>query len=356
MLQSIQELSISQGHGGWYNDHTYDTKKFATGVYGGTSWLGQIIGIADYKNNPNHRPVVVKIESGTSNDLFVGFNMASGINRDTADARNQVTITQAGNNGLGYSQSWLKAKLSEGETYTVSKWRNGIDLTIQVEEINLSSDPAYANVLMTFGDQNMNPPTKQPSKEPTKLPSLSPIESGSDDSKCGNGICEMTEGSEVCPADCAGKELVTTFDFNLGSSGNMFSIEALRDVSITSLVINAMSKGQGEVKVYTRKGSYTGYELKSQGWEPIYSNQAVVHKKRGQLTELGYFAKPVSIKNGSIQSFFVHSSKSLVYTTGTQEGIPYVSDDSIVIFEGIGTTDEFVGKTHSPRVWGGIVR
>jgi len=349
-----KNYQLSQGHGGWYNDHTYDTKRFATGVYGGTSWLGQIIGIADYKNNPNHRPVVVKIESGTSTDLFVGFNRASGINKDTADARNQVTITQAGNNGLGYSQSWLKAKLSESKTYTVPNWRNGIDLTVHVTEINLSAEPSYANVFMTYGDQNMDPPTKQPSKEP-KVPSLSPIDSGPD-SECGNGICEMTEDSSSCPADCAGKELVTTFDFNLGSKGNMFSVEALRDVSISSLVINAMSKGRGEVKVYTRKGGYTDHELSSQSWELIYSNQAVVHKKRGQPTEIGDFAKPVLIKSGSIQSFFVHSSKSLVYTAGTQEGVPFASDDSIVLYEGIGTTNEFDGTTYSPRVWGGIVR
>ena len=288
--------------------------------------------------------------------MFVGFNKASGINKDTADARNQVTITQAGNDGLGYSQSWLKAKLSEGEKYMIPSWRNGIDLTIHVEEINLSANPSYASVLMIFGDSNMDPPTKQPSKEPTMVPSKSPINSGSDDSECGDGICEMMEDSESCPDDCSGKELVTTFDFNLGSSGNMFSVEALRDVSISSLVINAMSKGKGEVKVYTRKGSYTGHELNSQGWELIYSNNAVVHKKGGQPTELGDFSIPVTMKSGSIKSFFVHSSKSLVYTAGTREGDPYVSDDSIVIFEGIGTTDEFDGNTYLPRVWSGIVR
>ena len=173
---------------------------------------------------------------------------------------------------------------------------------------------------------------------------------------CGDDMCDMTEDSQSCPDDCSGKEILTTFDFNLGSSGNMFSVEALRDVSVTSLVINAMSKGRGEVKVYTRNGSYTGHESSEQGWNLIYSNQAVVHKKRGQPTELGDFSKPVMIKSGDIQSFFVHSSNSLVYTAGTKEGDTYVSDDSIVIYEGIGTTGIFSGVTYSPRVWGGIIR
>jgi len=173
---------------------------------------------------------------------------------------------------------------------------------------------------------------------------------------CGDNVCEMTEDSQSCPDDCSGKEISTTFDFNLGSSGNMFSVRALRDVSVTSLVINAMSKGRGEVKVYTRSGSYTDHVLSSQGWELIYSNQGVVHKKRGQATELGDFLTPVLIKSGSIQSFFVHSSNSLVYTVGTNEGDTYTSDDSVVIYEGIGTTGIFSGATNSPRVWGGIIR
>ena len=173
---------------------------------------------------------------------------------------------------------------------------------------------------------------------------------------CGDNMCEMTEDSQSCPDDCSGKEISTTFDFNLGSSGNMFSVRALRDVSVTSLVINAMSKGRGEVKVYTRSGSYTDHVLSSQGWKLIYSNQALVHEKRGQPTELGDFSKPVLIKSGAIQSFFVHTSKSLVYTAGTKEGDTYISDDSILVFEGIGTTGIFSGATYSPRIWGGTIR
>ena len=65
-----KNFQISQGHGGWYNN-SYDTKTWNTGVNGGTSWSGKIIGIADYSNNPNSSPVVVKIESGQSTDLLL---------------------------------------------------------------------------------------------------------------------------------------------------------------------------------------------------------------------------------------------------------------------------------------------
>lgn len=166
----------------------------------------------------------------------------------------------------------------------------------------------------------------------------------------------MEEGAESCPVDCAGKELQTTFEFSLGSSGNMFSIEALRDITVSSLVVNAMSRGEGTVKVYTRNGSYSGYERSSEGWELIYDNPAVVHNRRGQWTELGDFDSAVSIASGATHSFFVISSRGLVYESGSQESAEFVSDESVSILVGVGTTDEFAGTIHTPRVFGGIVR
>ena len=166
----------------------------------------------------------------------------------------------------------------------------------------------------------------------------------------------MNEDTSSCPADCAGKELETTFEFTLGSSGNMFEVEALRDISISSFVINAMSRGTGAVEVYARNGSYSGHEESSVGWELIYDNPAVAHNRRGQPTELGDLGNVVSIAEGFSKSFFVASSKSLVYQLGTEEGAPFVSDESLVIYEGVGTYSVFTGAPHSPRVFGGIIR
>ena len=155
---------------GWYNDH-----RFATGVNGGTSWSGTIISISEYKNNPNSRPVVVKVESGQSTDLFVGFNRATGVNKDTADAQDQVTVTQAGSDGIGYSQSYLMAKLSQGQSFVVPNWRRtGFDLTIHVKTIDLKASPAYADIIMTFGDPRDPPTTKNPTRQPSKMPTLKP--------------------------------------------------------------------------------------------------------------------------------------------------------------------------------------
>ena len=359
-----KNFQISQGHGGWYNN-SYDTKTWNTGVNGGTSWSGKIIGIADYTNNPNLRPVVVKIESGQSTDLFVGFNRAAGINKDVPEARNKVTVVQAGNNGIGYSQSYLKAKLSQGESYTVQNWRgSGLDMTILVKSITtnlFNGEPGYADILMTFGDPTgkptTNPTTQVPTSSPTKLPTSRPSNNGSPTStSCGNSICDSDEDSSTCPTDCLGRQIETTFDYNLGSGGNMFTVEAKRDILIESLAINSNSRGEGEVKVYTRREGYAGHISSSQGWQLIYNNPAVTHGRRGETTELGDFEEGISIPRGTSQSFFVTSTRGLVYKSGDKESSPFTSDESLTILQGIGTDSTFSDTVYSPRVWGGIMR
>ena len=169
-------------------------------------------------------------------------------------------------------------------------------------------------------------------------------------------ICESKEDSTSCPADCAGKELETTFDFTLGSTGVLFSLKALRDVSVSSFAVNAMSRGEGEVKVYTRSGGYSGHEQSSEGWELVYNNASVTHNRRGKPTELGDFDKAVLVTAGATQSFLIISSKGLVYKAGTEQGAEFVSDEAMIVYEGAGITSEFEGSIYSPRVFGGIVR
>ena len=160
-------------------------------------------------------------------------------------------------------------------------------------------------------------------------------------------MCDSDEDSDTCPGDCEDKELETTFEYNLGSGGSMFTVEAKRNIVVSSFAINSSSRGEGAVKVYTRTGSYNGHEKSSEGWELIYDN-AVMHAPRGQPTELGEFQKKVMIPEGVSQSFFVSSSQNLVYKSGTQEGKAFASDESLSILEGIGTDVTFTGKVYLP--------
>jgi len=111
-----------------------------------------IVGIADFVNNPDNRPVVIKVETGTATDQFIAFNRALGVNRENDEADDEVTIVETGNNGEGYSQSYLKAHLVQGESYEYLNWASsGQSLFVQVNEINISADPGYAVLSICLG-------------------------------------------------------------------------------------------------------------------------------------------------------------------------------------------------------------
>jgi hypothetical protein len=138
----------------WYTADT-DIAYFNSGTAGGTSWSGRLIGVADYGNNPNKYPIMVKIEVGGASDYFVSFNRARGINSEVQQAHDQVVIYQVDSgDGKTYSKSMMKAALRGGRQATIENWRkSGKDLTIKVIKINTSSSPGYAEISILFGPQ-----------------------------------------------------------------------------------------------------------------------------------------------------------------------------------------------------------
>ena len=354
----------------WYDDNNFDVRVWNSGVTGETSWSGRIVGIADYEHpNRNEHPVVVKLESGTPRDLFLGFNRASGINRQVVDGRDKVVVYEALSDGLSYSQSHIKSILSNGQECTISNWRDsGLDLEIKVTNIS-NTDPAFAEVLVNFGNPKPTPP---PSLPPTRVPSPLPISVPTkgfwnDETsrptgdgfwnvgKCGNAVCDNDETATSCAVDCTENRLETTFDFDLGSGGAMFTILAQRNIEVNALSINSMSHGDGTVTVYSRPGGYEGHTDSDEGWTLVLDKSGIYHQRRGSKTEIGAFDQSITVPAGTNQSFFVSSTRGLVYKAGSVEGGVFSRNDALSILEGIGTDETFSGTLYSPRVWSGSV-
>lgn len=98
-----------------------------------------LVGIANYQSAGQHN-VVIKLETNAANDLFVGFNRATGINSQNDEADNEVTVVQVNNgNGVSYSQSFLLATLKQGESYTFAG--TSPVTTIQALNIDLTTNP-----------------------------------------------------------------------------------------------------------------------------------------------------------------------------------------------------------------------
>ena len=152
----------------------------------GVGWSHQevnMVGIADYMNSG--LPVVLKLETDTTNDYFVGFNRATGVNSQNDEADNEVTVVQTGKNGEGYSQSYLKATLTQGQRYTIPNFgESGKTLTITAAAVDIGTSPGIATVCISFDvDDNGNAlcgtraPTTSPTTSPpttSSAPSLSP--------------------------------------------------------------------------------------------------------------------------------------------------------------------------------------
>lgn len=313
---AAKNYQIAKAGNGWYTDRDTDIQEWDSGIIGGTYWSGQLVGIAEYGIDPRDRPVVLKLETGTDTDLYIGFNRATGANKDNDEADDELTVTEMGANGLTYSQSYLKATLRSGEVYTRSNWRDsGIDLVVRVNEINIAVVPGYADIVVEFGDYSSGSPTSRPTSSPTP--------------RCGNNVCDAEETVDSCPVDCIDRELTSRYTYDSGSSGNMFTVEAKRDLTVTSLDMSSNKMGVGTVRVYTRLGSYEGHESSADGWELIHDRTDVQQNGRGNATPLGDFEAGVEIREGEKRSFYVHAEDGVVYMRGSTVGSINATDESL---------------------------
>ena len=153
----------------WYTDDA-GSKKLLNPTGGSASFSPTtltMVGIAEYaqRTDTENQPVTVKLETGTTEDYFIGFNRATGANAQNDEADNEVTITTSGNNGVGYSQSFLKAHLIKGESYTITNFAgSGQNLVITADDINIGTVPGVATICVAYEGQSCVPvdPTNQP--------------------------------------------------------------------------------------------------------------------------------------------------------------------------------------------------
>jgi hypothetical protein len=151
---------------GWYSDKAVTLDKTNE-----PSYVGILGGIADY--SVSDHTVLVKLDTGSSTNYYVTYNWRSGINSGTQEAGNQVTVVKQGDDGTGYGESQLVAKLGAGKTYTIRKFDGSRETaTVTVDSIE-PIDQAYAVVSICIGGC----PTEQLSQSPTKSASPTPLPS-----------------------------------------------------------------------------------------------------------------------------------------------------------------------------------
>ncbi len=143
----------------WYGDRKVLIKPPLTDTNGSFIYNIDMIGVSDYSNNPMELPVVAKLETGTANDYFIGFNRATGANSQNDEADNEVVIVKSGANGEAYSQSYLMAHLIQHESFTIDNFGDSTQaVIITAKKIDFSVDPAIASIVISSDEPPPPPP------------------------------------------------------------------------------------------------------------------------------------------------------------------------------------------------------
>jgi hypothetical protein len=127
---------------GWYNPRNY-IYNVANGM-----WNGRLIGQVDYMNeNDSTSKVVLKLNTASTTDWYVMFNR---IKSGTADmGSNKVVIIKGETEFDSSSKSFYFAELNSGESAKLPYEYDYLEL--KVNHINLSTNPAYADITIKTG-------------------------------------------------------------------------------------------------------------------------------------------------------------------------------------------------------------
>jgi hypothetical protein len=126
---------------GWYKSRRKNVNLITQGGFSGT-----LIGIDDYEhpNASTDAKVLIKLDAGKK-DYFIGFNRKKGMNSETKEGADTVTITQA--KGRGRSISKLLGQQGANTQYNVSNYKSSLqDAIIQIGAIEMGADPPYAEI------------------------------------------------------------------------------------------------------------------------------------------------------------------------------------------------------------------
>lgn len=162
-----------------------------------------MIGINDYSISTSAYTLVVEIKTPDPNTQshFVMFNKVEGINLNTGEAQNQVTVVK----GAASTESWLEKKIAPGGSHSFPDFYNGRALEITVGTEAQDGDINYIPVTIA---QEVIPCTADADCRSnlfvcnTASCVSSVCEFSLETNCCGNGSCESNEFCSTCSLDC----------------------------------------------------------------------------------------------------------------------------------------------------------
>jgi hypothetical protein len=171
---------------------------------------------------------------------------------------------------------------------------------------------------------------------------------------CAAGSCR---DSTCQPSGAPRPALLTSpIGANNADEGNMFDVAAAQTITITSFEGNLGVSGNTDYEIWTRPGTYVGFEGSSNGWTKLGAAR-FAGAGADTFTKIPIPVN-VTIQAGARQAFYLtNQGTNNRYHNGSQVGAAAVSNAELTIYEGAGVnygTNGFAG-TNTPRVWEGKI-
>lgn len=116
-----------------------------------------------------------------------------------------------------------------------------------------------------------------------------------------------------CASDCTTQDLTLSSGTDT-SKAVMFTATSMKDLSFASMGIVGKKTTKSLVQIFTRAGSYNGFEGNSAGWELCFNN--LVQLQKGVQTYIDLTCSTYT-PSGSSRSFHVYSKNGMNIAKGT---------------------------------------
>jgi hypothetical protein len=159
--EDFGKVCFNGGHSwvmGWYSEYNIEVDPLVK------SFDGKLAGVGKYPGIGDDEFVVLKLTASSAGNYYIMFNHKIGVNADTEEGGNTVTVVTIGESTF----TSLKAKLGAGNKYAIPNFEGKAEtVTIEVVSID-SSSSGFAHVRVYKG-ASPSPPTTtadEPADEP----------------------------------------------------------------------------------------------------------------------------------------------------------------------------------------------
>ena len=276
-------------------------------------------------------PVFVK--AGTLQSFYLTFQETTNYNRYSGGTTLGAIFKQDDNLEIleGYAKGY-----NFGDDYFPRMW-NG-QVFYEIGTIQPPTSPVAPPVAQPVVAPTP-PPTFAPVPQPVIVPTPAPV------------VPKPQQLPTPSTVATTSSKLVTTFVGGNGQAGNMFDVTTNKAIVVKSFDIHTYSTSSVRVLVFTKKGSYTGFETNRAEWTQICDTRVYAVGSPNPTPIPKEAVIPVTIAAGETQAFYVTLTESKIRYTN---GIVNADDGTVRITKSNGNKYPF-GDFYDQRIWNGVI-